>query len=246
MAKKKSKKRTKEQIIKRMNKIGFTTRFCNSSCPAKKREKIGKIDKKNRTIPFIMISADNAGERYDWWTGETFTEELDINGANTDQLRTFFKDHIIYVDNAIGRVLNPRVEEDLLICDVIFGKDEDSDRVFKKYIDGTLNDVSIGYHIRDIVVTEKEDEPTHILVTKFDIRELSAVGIGFDRGAGRSKTEKGGNKHKKRDKKRVKNFKKDEKSLKKHKKREKTLKKESEKLTDVELLQKKLDLKGKK
>ena len=38
--------------------------------------------------------------------------------------------------------------------------------------------------MNDIVVTEKKDEPTHILVTDFEIVELSAVWRGADAGAG--------------------------------------------------------------
>lgn len=184
MAKKKQKTRTKEQIIKRMNRVGYTTRFCNGVCPKKRVKRAGEIDEEGRKVPFVMISADNAGERFDWWSGETFTEELDVTGAKLERLKTFFKDHHVVVDNAVGRVEDAKVEKKELVCSVVFGTDDDSEKVFRKYVDGTLNDVSIGYNIRDIVVTEKKGEPTHVLVTDFDILELSAVGVGFDAGAG--------------------------------------------------------------
>ena len=229
---KKQKSRTKEKIIKRMNKVGHTTRFCNGVCPIKNKKRSQKIDEEGRKIPFTMISTDNAGERYDWWSGETYIEELDVNGANLERLKTFFKDHNIVVDNAVGRVEDAQVKNGELVCSVVFGNDEDSEKIFRKYVDGTLNDVSIGYNIRDIVVTEKKGEPTHVLVTDYDILELSAVGVGFDGGAGvRSK---GGDKNKKpkKDKKRV-------------KKSKKAQKEEREKSgASVDVLQKKLKLKG--
>jgi len=224
--------RSKKEIIKRMNQVGTTTRFCNGACPVDRKRTIGKIDEKARKVPFVMISSDNAGERYDWWAGEIYTEELDVTGANLERLKTFFKDHNIAVDNAIGRVQHPKVKKDELICSVVFGKDDDSEKIFRKYVDGTLTDVSIGYNIRDIVVTEKKGEPTHVLVTDFDILELSAVGVGFDAGAGRGAETK-----------KKKNFK-------KSKKVQKRVKKSKEKDSDqggvsVDMLKKKLKLKEK-
>ena len=46
-----------------------------------------------------------------------------------------------------------------------------------------MTDVSIGYTIDEVIETEKKGEPTHVLVTKFTILELSAVWKGFDSGA---------------------------------------------------------------
>ena len=107
------------------------------------------IDVENRTIPFIIVSKNNAGERYDWWEGRVFIEELDVKGADLTQLRTFFKDHVPSVDTAIGRVENLRIDGEEIKCDVIFGSDDNSQTVFKKYVEGILTDVSIGYTVDD-------------------------------------------------------------------------------------------------
>lgn len=141
------------------------------------------IDLENRTIPFVIVSKDNSGERYDWWEGRTYIEELDVNGADLTQLRTFFKDHRPSVDTAIGRVENVRLEDGEIKCDVTFGSDDDSLKIFQKYAEGILSDVSIGYTIQEIVETEKKGEPAHVMVTKFTPLELSAVWRGFDQGA---------------------------------------------------------------
>ncbi len=141
------------------------------------------IDTQTRTVPFILVSKNNAGERYDWWEGRIYIEELDPNGAVLTELRTFFKDHEPSVDNAIGRVENLRLENGEIKCDVVFGSDEDSLKVFQKYAEGILTDVSIGYTIDEVIETEKKGEPTHVLVTRFTILELSAVWKGFDSGA---------------------------------------------------------------
>ncbi len=141
------------------------------------------ISVETRTIPFILVSKNNAGERYDWWDGETYIEELDPKGAILTELRTFFKDHNPSVDNAIGRVENLRIDGGEIKCDVVFGSDEDSLKVFQKYAEGILTDVSIGYTIEEVIETEKKGELTHVMVTKFTIMELSAVWKGFDSGA---------------------------------------------------------------
>ena len=130
-----------------------------------------------------MISKDNEGERYDWWADEIYIERLDVNGANYERLKTFFKDHIRSVDSAIGKVENIRIEDGELKADVVFGTDEESEKVFRKYVDGILTDCSIGYKINATTVEQRKGEPTLVTVTDFEIRELSAVGIGFDKGA---------------------------------------------------------------
>lgn len=141
------------------------------------------IDVENRSIPFVMVSAHNEGERYDWYEDEIYIERLDVNGADTSRLRTFFKDHDRGVDNAIGKVDNVRVDGDTLKCDVVFGTDEDSQRIFQKYQDGILTDVSIGYLINDDEISRVKGETPVVTVTDFSIFELSAVGVGFDKGA---------------------------------------------------------------
>jgi len=175
--------RTKEEIIARMNEIGVSKRVCLGSCPMKRAED-GSIGKEARKVSFILVSEENAGERFDWWEGEVYIEELDVQGANYQGLRTFFKDHRPSVDNAIGRVENTRIDGSTLKADVIFGSDRRSKEVFQKYVDGILTDVSIGYRINDVVITKKDGDPDHVLVTDFEIVELSAVWKGFDAGAG--------------------------------------------------------------
>lgn len=141
------------------------------------------INVETRTVPFILISKENEGERVDWWTDEVFIEKLDVNGAKYERLNTFFKDHIRSVDSAIGKVENIRIESGQLKADVVFGTDDDAEKVFRKYVDGILTDCSIGYKINATTVEQRKGEPTLVTVTDFEIRELSAVGIGFDKGA---------------------------------------------------------------
>lgn len=138
------------------------------------------IDENSRMIPFIIVSDDNAGLRYDWWNDEIYEERLDVNGATMDELNTFFKDHNLNIDSAIGRIENKRVENGQIKVDVIFGTDENSNTVYTKFKEGILTDVSVGYTIQEVTTTERENEPTEVLVNKFNIHELSAVWKGFD------------------------------------------------------------------
>lgn len=144
---------------------------------------IGLIDEEARKIPFILISKENEGERVDWWSGEKYIEKLDVNGAKWERLTTLFKDHDRSVDSAIGRVENIRIEDGELKADVVFGSTPDAVSVFEKYRDGILTDVSIGYRVDAVTIEERAGEPDTVTVTDFEIRELSAVGIGFDKGA---------------------------------------------------------------
>ncbi len=150
---------------------------------------IGLIDEEKRLIPFILVSKDNAGLRYDWWNDEVYEERLQVTGATFERLKTFFKDHIVSVDNAIGKVEDVRIEDGEIKANVIFGTDEVSNTIYTKFREGILSDVSIGYSIQEVVTTERENEPTEVLVTRFDIHEASAVWMGFDKNAtiGRSK-----------------------------------------------------------
>lgn len=141
------------------------------------------IDVENRTIPFIMVSDNNAGLRYDWWNDEIFEERLDVQGATFDGLNTFFKDHNVSVDTAIGRVTNKRIDNGQIKADVVFGTDTESDTIFNKFREGILTDVSIGYSIQDLERNERKGETTEVVVTRFDIHELSAVWKGFDSNA---------------------------------------------------------------
>ena len=141
-------------------------------------------DETGDTLNFVFVSDDNGGTRFDWGSGEYYTEELDVNGANVERLNTFFKDHYRSVDSAIGKVHDVSVEDGQLVGKVTFGSDEDSQRVFSKYNEGILTDVSIGYEIRDYLVSVgAENERDVVTVSDFDIFEVSAVGIGFDSNA---------------------------------------------------------------
>ena len=166
--------------MKKLNRDNLLLNLRDKTIHNRAKAETNLIDVEARKVPFIIVSDDNAGLRYDWWNDEIFEERLDPKGATFDGLNTFFKDHEMRVDNAIGRIENKRLDSGQIKVDVIFGTDEDSERIFNKYREGILTDVSIGYSIQEVTTTERKDEPTEVLVNRFDIHELSAVWKGFD------------------------------------------------------------------
>ena len=144
---------------------------------------ITRKDGEANTHSFILVSDDNGGMRYDWYSGESYEERLDIDGGSFGSLNTFFKDHNRSVDSAVGRIENVRVEGGTIKGEVIFGSGEAEQSIYRKYDEGILTDVSIGYRINKYEVEERDGESDVVTVTDYDIFELSAVGIGFDGGA---------------------------------------------------------------
>ncbi len=145
---------------------------------------LGRADDESTSkLSFIFVSEDNGGTRMDWWSGDTYEERLDVNGGSTESLNTFFKDHDRSVDSAIGRIENVRVDGGTIKGDVTFGSGEDEQSIYRKYNEGILTDVSIGYRINKYEVEERDGEQDVVTVTDYDIFEVSAVGIGFDSGA---------------------------------------------------------------
>ena len=141
------------------------------------------LKSKDNTHTFTIVSEDNGGMRYDWYSGESYLEELSIDGASFGSLRTFFKDHNRSVDSAVGRIEETRVDGGTIVSDVFFGSGVDEQNIYRKYSEDILTDVSIGYQINKYEVEERDGEPDIVTIIDYEIFELSAVGVGFDKGA---------------------------------------------------------------
>ena len=137
----------------------------------------------NDPLEFVIVSTNNEGIRYDWDNGGYFTEYLEPGGADASELNTFFKDHNRSVDSAVGKIERVAISDEEVVAFVRFGTDEDSQTLRQKYIEGLLTDVSIGYNIEEYTREVMPNEPDKVTVTSYTIRELSAVGVGFDKGA---------------------------------------------------------------
>lgn len=99
------------------------------------------------------------------------------------QLDTFKRNPVFlwahsYFDPPIGKVTNVAIDGDNLVADVVFDQDDpEAQRIERKYRNGILNAVSVGFNIIDYV-TSTANEPMR--ATKTELLELSGVPVPAD------------------------------------------------------------------
>ena len=137
-----------------------------------------------RTAEFVL-SAGTKGRRYSW--DEDYFEELAIDKNNIrlerlDNGIPFLKDHDSRsIDNVLGKVIDYRFEDGLLIGVVQFSSDEESIRYFEKVKEGILGKVSVGYRVHKYEdVSEDDDKLKTYRAIDWEIFEASLVAIPFD------------------------------------------------------------------
>lgn len=136
------------------------------------------VDVEKRRVSFVALSADN-----DIDFG-SYKMHIETGGVDLSKLTVFLKDHNTgSVDSVLGKIKNPRLENEDIKCDVIFGTDATSNEIFQKYVDGVLNSCSIGLKVLERDETKLDDGRTKIIVRKASAHELSAVWKGADSGA---------------------------------------------------------------
>lgn len=142
----------------------------------------GAINEAERTIWFIAVSDNNAGVR-ETWNGMKYIEEIDVPTIDDSELRLFIKDHKPSSDNAVGKVVETLREDGKFKVKVKFGTTNDADTIFRKFIEGILTDVSIGYRYNledaDIIDLDGAEMPL-VRLKNVQIYELSSVWRGFD------------------------------------------------------------------
>lgn len=151
----------------------YETRIINSS-----------VDQKKRTVE-LEFSHGTKGKRNSIFG--SFFEELVISEEAIDLKRLKSGAPLLAVhdqfnlDSVIGVVEDAFIEGEKAVAIVRFAKDEISERIFQKVIDGILKNVSVGYTINEWeeIRTEDSDIPT-IRVTKWEPGEISIVPVGFD------------------------------------------------------------------
>ena len=151
------------------------------------------INEEERSIWFIAVSESNAGVR-ETYSGMRYMEEIVVDTVKTDNLRIFITDHNPSSQNAVGKVVETAREDGKLKVKVKFATTPDADSIYRKFIEGVLTDVSIGYRYSvedaDIIDIDGADMPL-VRLNNVEIFELSSVWRGFDSGAkvGRSSEE---------------------------------------------------------
>lgn len=143
------------------------------------------INEEERTIWFIAVSENNAGIR-ETWSGIRYIEEIDVSSIDDTNLRLFIKDHTPSSDNAVGKVIQTLKEDGRFKVQVKFATTQDADTIFRKFVEGILTDVSIGYRYdigeADIFEPDGAEMP-YVRLKNVQIYELSSVWMGFDKEA---------------------------------------------------------------
>ena len=103
---------------------------------------LGEVDEANRTAKFTFMTeapCDN------WFVPESCLcekENVDLKRFKNGVLPLLFNHNR---DVIIGKVTNVTFEDKRAVAEVVFDNDEDTDKIFKKVLSGSLRGVSVGY-----------------------------------------------------------------------------------------------------
>lgn len=152
----------------------------------------GSVNLERRTVDLVWTTGARV-LRQSWWDGP-WLEELSLDPAHVRLGRLnngapFLADHDGGdVARVLGVVEAARLEGDKGIATVRFAKAEDdpeADKVFRKIVDGIIQNVSVGYRTHKLEKIEGGDETTPVFrATDWEPYEISAVSMGADDGAG--------------------------------------------------------------
>lgn len=150
-------------------------------------ERAQMSEKSERTIT-LTWSTGSKGLR-SAWDGQYY-EELSMDPKHVDMSRLQASAPLIAshdtddLNAVIGVVEKAWLENGKGRATVRFSEDPEADRIFKKVQEGVLNNVSIGYMVRQYTDVSKKDEKVRTLrATNWQPYEISLVAIPFDKDA---------------------------------------------------------------
>lgn len=142
----------------------------------------GKIDEDKRTVELSFSSETTEVER--WFGIEVLGHdkgEIDLDRMNNGAPVLFGHDP----DKHIGVIEKARVKDGKGRALIRFGNSDLASEKFRDIIDGILRNVSVGYFVRDMVLTEQsEDGPDVYRVSRWQPFELSMLPIPADTSVG--------------------------------------------------------------
>lgn len=170
----------------------------------RKNEKLSfdpsKVEDSTRTIKDVIFTTGQRGRRYDWELDIEYYEELEVSESairteRLDKGLSIVDSHKTWagLDAVFGHTLdNWRIENGAVIGDIRISDDEDSDKKYKKIVNGTLRHTSVGYDIyRMIYVGDADDGLPILRAVDWEITELSFVPVSFETGNGVRQDESG-------------------------------------------------------
>lgn len=160
------------------------------------KEKIGKFEAKlseqnpindeEMTISFVALSEQNKHLRHSIF-GEPYFLSVDTKAVKFEA-KTFYLDHDVSFENAIGKIENVKFENGAFKVVVKFDKDIEASReAFARYKAGFSDSVSVGFGDYKLKELEMSEQTPHYQIYEGVINELSAVWQGADPNAKVSK-----------------------------------------------------------
>jgi len=152
------------------------------------------IDDDARTVS-LAFSSETPYERY--WGVEIL--DHDAQSIRLGRLKSgapLLIDHDNSIRSQVGIIESVEIGADRVGRAVVrFGRDDDSDKVFRKVQDGIVKNVSVGYLIHQAkLVEQQKDGPDTYRVTDWEPLEVSMVAVPADHtvGVGRALDDDGG------------------------------------------------------
>lgn len=150
---------------------------------------VGAIDEATRTVD-ITWSTGSGVVRFDWWTGERYIEELDLDPSSVRMERLLGGAPLLSAHNqwdldaVIGVIESASLDGRQGVATVRFADDEESEKVYRKVQQKILRNVSVGYIVHRYQKTDGEDGKLPIWrAIDWEPCEISFVAVPADPGA---------------------------------------------------------------
>lgn len=147
------------------------------------------INVEERTVDTVWTTGARV-DRFDWWSGETYVEVLEVSDAaiNMERLNNgapVLDSHDAGgTDTVVGTVERAWLEKGRGMATLRFAKnDERADKIWNKISQGILRSLSVGYSVEKYAITEENGVRT-FTATNWTPLEISVVAIPADAAAG--------------------------------------------------------------
>ncbi|MCA6305669.1 MAG: HK97 family phage prohead protease [Phenylobacterium sp.] len=150
---------------------------------------VRSVDAEKRTIELVWTTGAPV-QRYDWWTGRRYVEELEVSETAVDLGRLnggapLLNTHGQWdLDDVIGVVERAWIEGAEGRAVVRFSDREDVEPYWRDVTTGIIRNVSVGYAVREYQITERENALEIRRAVDWEPMELSLVPVPADAGAG--------------------------------------------------------------
>jgi hypothetical protein len=163
----------------------------------RKDEPKGQLPMQSRMLPVTSINVEartfdvtwttGAGVvRYDYWTGQNYSEELQVDDSSIDLTRLnngapLLNSHQRYrLEDQIGVVEKAWIENGEGRATIRFSRRTELDGLWRDVQDGVIRNISVGYRVNEYQVTERVGEMPIYRAVDWEPMELSLVSVPAD------------------------------------------------------------------